>query len=149
MATTEQVKGALADGLCAVCAMCDRYWEGVAAGAGKCASTDGCGGPYSGDTYHEYKGPLTDFTKLCLVCGEKPRYAVRVGTSARVLACCEKHLVLVRRWQQARDRLVQLHLPDAPKEGARRPSLMDRIAEAEAYFREEDIRKGVVRPEGE
>lgn len=89
-----QVGVAMARGLSAVCATCQKYWrareQGVAGDT--CLSKLGCGSPLSGNDFHEYEGPVTDFRTMCFVCGKKPSYGVRVKGSVRTVAVCKEHV---------------------------------------------------------
>lgn len=80
--------------LIAVCRTCNKYWKDreQKGPSDPCAATDGCGGPRSGDVYHEYEGPVTDFTRFCFVCGVEPRFHIRVGPLLRVLGACKVHM---------------------------------------------------------
>lgn len=95
MANPADIQLAIASGLSMVCATCSKYHGAKARGLEKCLATDGCGSPIVGDTFHEYEGPITDFTRFCFVCGGKTKYGVDVKGHARRIGACEKHITYV------------------------------------------------------
>lgn len=95
----DQTKVALAigSGVSLVCAMCENFWSAQDRGADDCGQV--CGGPMSGGTFEKYKGPVTDFSQMCFVCGNQARHAVRAAGSVRVLGCCDRHVDTVKSWK--------------------------------------------------
>jgi hypothetical protein len=90
---------AMSGGLSAVCAVCENYWIARDKNLpdGKCLSVNNCGSPISGDTFHEYKGPMTQFDSFCFACGNKSTHALRVSGHVRVIGACAVHVDLVKR----------------------------------------------------
>ena len=86
---------ATANGLSAICATCETFWEADDRGADSCGQA--CGGPVSGGDFPKYKGPLTNFAALCFVCGGKPTHAVKGNKSLRVFGCCYGHLSVIQK----------------------------------------------------
>lgn len=97
MLAPEKVQAAVKDGLAFVCATCDHYWRAQGVGQEQCSPGGDCAGPMGGDTFGRYAGPLTVFIRWCFVCGEKATKGIKVGTSLRVLGCCDAHVDTVRR----------------------------------------------------
>lgn len=93
-----KVATAVAGGLSAVCATCERYWEARDKGipGDTCLATDGCGSPIAGDVFHEYRGPMTQFDRFCFACGNQATHAVRVDLYVRVVGVCTEHVKLVQ-----------------------------------------------------
>lgn len=91
-----EVARAMADGLSAVCATCERYWKARERQLPRCLATTGCCSPLGGGTFHEYQGPLTPeaFKQLCFVCGDRSVRAVRVGRLLKLIGVCGRHLPL-------------------------------------------------------
>ena len=79
----DPIKVALAvqGGLSPICATCNKYWKAREQNVpdGRCLAVDGCGGPLVGDDFHEYEGPMTDFSRWCFVCGEDAHAVVSVN----------------------------------------------------------------------
>lgn len=141
----DPVKVALAmdGGLSAVCAACVKYWtardRGVPGDA--CLAQEGCGGPLSGDAFHEYEGPAKGILHtFCFACGEKVRYLAKVKNKGEV-GVCATHLKLFDRLQPQgkevrEERPTELLGPDG--EPVRKPvpqkSLIAAIAEVEAHY---------------
>jgi hypothetical protein len=89
---------AVSSGLSIVCATCEKYWEARDKNVpdDRCLATDGCGSPIAGDTFHEYRGPMTQFDQFCFRCGDKATHAIRVNNSVRVIGCCSEHVEMVK-----------------------------------------------------
>jgi hypothetical protein len=49
----------------------------------------------AGQTFPDYKGPITQFDRWCFVCGAASKYGVRVGSDIRVFGMCAEHVSLV------------------------------------------------------
>jgi hypothetical protein len=88
---------AVANGLNVACATCTHYWNAVDRQLENCGQK--CGGPMSGGTFEKYNGPITDFSVICFVCGDKATHAIRAQSHVRVLGCCEKHIDVVKKWK--------------------------------------------------
>lgn len=89
---------AMRSGLSAVCSTCRRYWEGREKGLPEpqCTAVTRCGSPLAGDDFHEYSGPLSDFSKFCFVCAAPSDYGVSVRRAkARMIGVCRKHIRLL------------------------------------------------------
>jgi len=89
----EAVKG----GLSIVCATCRKYWEGRNRELPdpKCTAARPCGSPFANMIFPEYEGPIKDFTRWCFVCGNKPKYGIKVRDERRILALCERHIYML------------------------------------------------------
>ncbi len=94
-----KVAMAVHGGLSIVCATCERYWGARDRGieGDTCLSDRPCGGPLAGDTFHNYRGPMTQFDQFCFVCGDTATKVLRVKGHVRPIGCCDKHEGLVRR----------------------------------------------------
>jgi hypothetical protein len=97
----DPIKIALAvdGGLSIVCATCERYWGARDRGipGDTCLSERPCGGPISGDTFSNYRGPMTQFDRFCFACGGSATKALRVKGHVRPIGCCDEHIELVRK----------------------------------------------------
>ncbi len=51
----------------------------------------------AGRAFDKYKGPLTDLSLLCFVCGSKPTHAVKAVGNLRTLGCCSEHVDMISR----------------------------------------------------
>lgn len=145
-----EVARAMAGGLSAVCATCEKFWQARERQLDHCLATAGCCSPLGGGTFPEYHGPLNDaaFKQFCFVCGDKSQRAVRVGRSPRLIGVCGRHIELFQKLQPVGkpapnvtdlttavdDRLVADLLPTPRK------TLAAAIAEADAYCDEQEKR---------
>jgi hypothetical protein len=90
---------AVESGLSIICATCDRYWgardRGVPGDA--CLSERPCGGPLAGDTFHNYRGPMTQFDEFCFRCGDRATKVLRVKGHVRPIGCCDTHESMMRK----------------------------------------------------
>jgi hypothetical protein len=86
-------------GLSIVCATCERYWGARDRGipGDTCLSDRPCGGPLAGDTFHNYRGPMTQFDQFCFACGDQATKVLRVKGHVRPIGCCNDHERLVRK----------------------------------------------------
>ncbi len=86
-------------GLSIVCATCERYWGARDRGVpgDTCLSDRPCGGPLAGDTFHNYRGPMTQFDQFCFACGNGATRVLRVKGHVRPIGCCDEHEKLVRK----------------------------------------------------
>ena len=94
---SSKVSLAMATGLSAVCATCEKYWEArdKEVPDNRCMATSGCGSPLAGDDFHEYSGPLKGaLHKQCFVCGGPPAVVVQVGRSIKDIGICRDHVVM-------------------------------------------------------
>lgn len=84
---------AVQGGLSIVCATCKHYWQGRERNLPgvRCTSTSKCGSPLVGDDFHDYNGPISDFTQWCFMCGTAASYAVRANKSERLFGVCKEH----------------------------------------------------------
>lgn len=92
----EDVQAAIAQGVSIVCATCNHFWEGVERNAPQCTAPSPCGSPIVGDVFSHYKGPITDFTRFCFVCGAPPAKTLKVENLVRLIGVCEKHREYLR-----------------------------------------------------
>lgn len=92
-----RIAQAIQSGVSIVCATCDRYWEGRAQSLPepRCSVQKPCGSPFAGLTFPEYKGPMTDFSAWCFVCGAKATKGVRMKNKSRVIGMCETHIPML------------------------------------------------------
>lgn len=133
------------DGLSAVCATCEHYWEGrdKKLPGFQCASPGPCGGPIAGNDFPHYKGPYGNLEQLCFVCGATPKLAVRARGKLRTVGICEKHLPMLKKQApqgqpeapppQVLSSSGEVRLDEAPP----KPGLFQAIMEAESYFQEQ------------
>lgn len=128
-----KVMEAAQGGLSVVCAACERYWEGQDKGLRGCTSQTGCGSPFAGRSFHEYKGPLANFASFCFVCGEESSRGVQVD--GKVFGLCYRHASWLTQVTPkdvpVRPVLVVL---DNGKVPIQRPTLPEAIQEVEAYY---------------
>jgi len=94
----EMVRAAVANGLSVICATCGRYWDGRRKGlpGSKCSVVKPCGSPIVRLTFPEYVGPITNFARMCFVCGGDSAYGLRVGASERVIGVCKQHVRMLK-----------------------------------------------------
>src|SRR3954469_11615002 len=90
---------AIQDGVSAVCALCEHFWNAVDKQLPSCGQK--CGGPMSGGAFDKYKGPITDFSQMCFVCSSTATYAIRAKNNPRVLGCCTSHVDIVKKYKPA------------------------------------------------
>jgi hypothetical protein len=89
--------------------------------------------------------------RVCFVCGVKSLLGVRAKGKLRIVGVCEQHLPMLKTLRPTNAPKVPDGLPivfgahgdvDLDKVGKRyKPTLGQAIAEAEAYFQEQDARK--------
>lgn len=144
---------AVQDGVSIVCATCKHYWAARDRGVpgNTCLSQENCGGPLSGDIFHSYDGPLTDFSRWCFVCGSEAKFGIQVRSHPRIIGVCAedvKMLADVRpiRWDGAEPLPVLLKNEDGSLTiqqlmGPPKKSLMKAIAEVESYYAEKEGRE--------
>lgn len=138
----QRTLGEMRNGVSAVCATCDRYWEGKRLCLPKCTALSACGSPLAGDTFTHYQGPLTPeaFIAFCFVCGAASLSVIRVGSKARRIGVCDDHVRLLRTHavQQEAALLSPLELSFGngwstldQLYGPRRKSFLESVAEVE------------------
>lgn len=143
---------AVQHGLSTVCATCQRYWEARDKGVpdDRCTSTTNCGSPLAGDDFHDYDGPIVDFSQWCFICGEEPSCFLEKPGSKRVFGVCDKHKYVLASltpvgMDRTRDPLV-VRLGGARKLASevaqRKKSVFERIEETEREFEKERERRG-------
>jgi hypothetical protein len=96
-----KVAVAIAGGLSAVCASCERYWAAREGGlpGHLCGTKTGCGSPMVGDVFHEYEGPMKgSLRNWCFVCGSKSRFGIKVRGKLGVIGVCEAHVHYVKQY---------------------------------------------------
>lgn len=88
------VREAVARGVALTCATCAHYAAARSAGVpdDRCDVAEPCVGPFGGGSFPHYRGPLADFTRWCLRCGDPSAAAVRVAGQDRAFGLCERHL---------------------------------------------------------
>lgn len=148
----EDIVSEVAQGVSPICATCARYWEGRAAGLPRprCTTKQFCGSPIAGDTFSQYDGIITDFTRWCFVCAAEADFAVQVRNEERKVGVCKGHVRMLNELEAAevgdsssllvvctgRERLPLLQLLPKPKK-----TLFQKIAETEAEFVAEERRE--------
>lgn len=152
------VKVALAvqSGLSTVCATCTKYWEGRERGlpGDSCTAKTPCGSPLAGDDFHEYAGPMSNFSEFCFVCGDEVAALLEKRGSSRLFGVCARHKALlptltpvnmVRPAEQplvrignGQQRTLENLLPKA------KPTVFQRIMETEAEFEKLDRARGLL-----
>lgn len=151
----EAAKIALAvqDGMSIVCATCEHYWQAREKGVpgSTCLSQENCGGPLSGDVFHSYQGPLTDFSRWCFVCGSDAKFGVQVRAHSRVIGVCADHVKMLAdvrpvRWDGSEPLPVLLKNEDGSLTireliGPPKKSLMKAIAEVERHYADKEGRE--------
>ena len=144
----DPIKVALAvqGGLSPICATCNKYWKAREQNVpdGRCLAVDGCGGPLVGDDFHEYEGPMTDFSRWCFVCGEDAHAVVSVKGKNRLIGVCSKHMPMLRDLKPVgRDQKSPIVVKTEDGRvltvdefvGPKKQSLFQKIEEIEADFR--------------
>lgn len=151
---------AVQGGLSIVCSTCTKYWEGRDVGlpGDTCTAKTPCGSPLAGDDFHEYRGPISEFSGWCFICGDDPSCAIQHPGSARLFGVCERH-------KQALPNLVPVNMV-LPQGGGpivtlangekrtlgnllpqTKPSIFQVIAETEAEFTRRDMERGLIPPD--
>jgi len=147
----EDVVAEIAQGVSPVCATCTQYWRGREQGLPRprCATLVRCGSPIAGDTFSQYDGIISDFTRWCFVCASDSDFAVQVRDEDRLVGVCKGHVRLLNELEACdvgaqsgilrvvtgEGRLPLLQLLPKPKKG-----LFQAIAESEAEFMAEEQR---------
>ena len=90
-------------GVCFVCSLCQRWYEGEdrgftdVIGDTRCASKNGCCGPVWGGSFLEYTGPLAGYLhKYCYLCGKDASHAVRAKGIQVPIGLCKEHAVEIK-----------------------------------------------------
>jgi len=104
MIQPEKVATALKTGLCFVCALCEKYWEGIDRGSHTCLSQGNCGSPIRGNEFDEYKGPLTELASKCFVCGNQSDFGVTVRGKWKIIGVCKSHVDLIKKLSPVMER---------------------------------------------
>lgn len=81
-----------AEGYSIVCCTCKKLQEGLAQSLGSCTQSTDCKSPLFEGDFHEYEGPISDFSRHCFVCGAPPTKAVRIRGKVRVFGICDDHV---------------------------------------------------------
>jgi len=65
-----------------ICRMCEHLDKAYQAGRDTC-DQENCGGPWRGDTFSKYNGPLPEHWKknYCLFCGKESDFIIGVGNN--------------------------------------------------------------------
>ena len=86
------VAALVANGLSFTCANCEHWWVANHRGQSRCDQD--CRGPYGGQDFPRYRGPLEGVaaTMVCFRCGERSSAAFRIR-DGRVLGCCKTHKI--------------------------------------------------------
>lgn len=96
----QSIREAMAEGLSAVCATCELYWKARELGrpSGCMAPADSCGSVLVGRAFPLYRGPITDLSRWCFMCGCEAAFGVRAASMTRSLGVCEPHLAQIKEW---------------------------------------------------
>jgi len=131
-------------GLSSICATCTNYWQARERGVpgDGCLAKADCAGPAAGGDFPEYRGPITDFSRWCFVCGEDADFGVRAEGRIRTVGVCEKHVRLLADVCPDRGTLDPKTLIRGGNGtftaqqliGPEKKSLMRAIGEVEAYY---------------
>lgn len=139
---------AIAQGLSAVCATCQKYWEARDRGipGTVCTTKIRCGSPMSGDSFSDYDGPLKGALHLwCFVCAGKADFAIQVNGRVQKIGACKTHIQYVERLQAVGGPQSRVEVQGAKGDLAKRvttgkPSLGDAIKEVEDYYAKKEGR---------
>ena len=142
-----KVAQAVQGGLSPVCATCSKYWAARERGVpgDRCLAQNNCSGPAGGDDFHEYNGPITDFSRWCFACGDDSAFGVQVHNRLRTIGVCKNHVRMLAEIRPLKDG----EPGDAPKYlikskdgaltirqilGPEKKSLIKAISEVEAHY---------------
>lgn len=107
----------------------------------------------SGGTFHDYDGPITNFTKWCFVCAQPSKFGIQVRGSARVIGACAEHIKLMGELRPTGEE-TEVKFGIKSEEGSTslkqilgppKKSLFDEIRKVEDHFAKKEGRD----PEGE
>jgi len=100
--------------LSTVCITCTKFWKAREQNVPEpqCLANNGCASPIAGRSFHEYEGPITDFTRWCFVCGVQPSKLIQVTGSARIFGICDEHFSYMQQMQP-------VAMPELPKTNKR------------------------------
>jgi hypothetical protein len=144
-----KIAEAVQGGLSPVCATCRKYWMARERGVpgDRCLSRDNCAGPAGGDDFHEYEGPMSDFSRWCFACGEEAAFGVQVHARVRTIGVCKNHVRMLAEIRPLKQDGTEAD--DAPKYlikskdgaltireilGPEKPSLIKAILEVEDFY---------------
>lgn len=138
---------AMASGLSAVCATCQKYWEardrGVPGDA--CTSKMKCGSPIAGDAFTDYNGPLKGaLHQLCFVCAKQSDFGIKVTGRLATVGICKEHVRYVEHLRAVGVAPLRVEVQDAnnvaPGVIPTKKSLADAINEVERYYAKKEGR---------
>lgn len=131
-----------------MCATCTKYWSArdIGVPGSQCLAKDNCGSPLRGDDFHEYDGPITEFSRWCFVCGVDSKFGITVKGRKRVLGACAKHVDLVNQLKPENgiEPRISVYKPDGwvpvenLKTAPQRKTLAQAIFEVEDYYAKKD-----------
>lgn len=139
-----QVEKALRAGYSLFCSTCTKFWRAADGKSlmlpSQCQAVDGCCGPLSGGSFHEYDGPLTSTDRWCFVCGDAATHLVSSLTGKK-FGMCSKHITLAKTIQpvgKPKPRLIMynpssVEASDDPVR-YKKPSLVEAILEVESFY---------------
>ena len=145
----KKVTLAMASGLSAVCATCQKYWDARDKGipGDACTTRLKCGSPMAGDAFTDYDGPLKGaLHQWCFVCAKQADFGIRVTGRVTVVGACKAHIRYVESLralggpvsevevQAARGSVAESVMPS-------KRSLTDAINEVETYYAKREGRK--------
>lgn len=100
----DRILAARAQGVCFVCSLCQRWYEGEdrgltdVVGDTRCSSMNGCCGPVWGGYFQEYTGPLGGYLhKYCYLCGKDATHVARANGFYVPIGLCKKHAIEIKR----------------------------------------------------
>lgn len=146
-----KVKAAISDGMSAVCATCQKYWQAREKGVPghRCLSREGCASPLGGGDFHEYAGPIQVFDRQCFVCGGPVKFVARAGRSVRPIGICDKHIGMFERLAPRNRRPPKtpdfwavngVPVPDSLLRAPKKKTLAESIYEVEKHYADKEGR---------
>lgn len=142
-----KVNLAMAQGLSAVCATCQKYWEARERGipGDGCTSKMRCGSPISGDAFSDYDGPLKgSLHQWCFVCAKQSDFGIRVTGRLTTIGVCREHVRYVENLRAVGKPEIRVEVQDArgaaPGVIPTKRSLADAINEVESYYAKKEGR---------
>lgn len=138
----------MAQGLSAVCATCQRYWEARDRGipGDACTTKIKCGSPIAGDVFSDYDGPLKSALHLwCFVCAKRSDFGIQVTGRVGSVGICKDHIHYVEHLRPVGRPETRVEVQAARGEvpGSVIPSkrsLADAINEVETYYAKKEGR---------
>jgi len=145
----KKVNLAMASGLSAVCATCQKYWAARDSGipGDTCTTKLKCGSPMAGDSFTDYDGPLKGSLHLwCFVCAQRADFGIRVTGRLVVIGACKEHVRHVERFRVLGGLAPKVEIQNArgvvsDSTPSSKRSLTDAINEVETYYAKREGRE--------